>query len=433
MLRMSKVYVSDLSLRLSRSADGPDEIEMDTSRPQEASCKAHIPTEMDHISRLMTASSQRESPATQCWVPCTCNSAGRSIQHAIPETRNVRARKPRLDLGSLEEETQQFKYLEVLEKPTSLFDLEMSEFCLNYSFDYTPCRTVKVASAQTDGCSCFSHQLEASIQSVVFRDLEGKFTSIRIDGQFENPEGHIGISVEITDADGLRYYGTSVVTVTACRDIRVISHLKVKCTFHNHRVRLEGSLAWRVPRPISISHHNLTDKESIRNQLYTQKTMLEKNVREQKKSEDRMQRNYVDATLRVSKLKKKILENQKYGGKTGRDSTLNGGDQNTGNGRSTCDGDLLPESNLEVQLLHSRAERAEIWRYYHNEKNIRQKNENHLQLLNSMYNCINQTADIASDGSDSLSLDADHDSRDPNSILASAVICPICNLTLKYI
>jgi len=138
-------------------------------------------------------------------------------------------------------------------------------------------------------------------------------------------------------------------------------------------------------------------------------------------------------------LKKKILENQRLGGVTGRndsfDSTLNGGDQETDNGRGTRDGDLLPETDLEVQLLHSRAERAEIWRYYHNEKNTRQKNENHLELLKSMYQCINQSVEsaTASDGSDSISLEPDADMNHVGSGLASAIICPICNLTLKYI
>jgi len=307
MLRMSKVYVSDLSLRLSRSADGPDEIEMDTSRREDAPCKPYLPTEMDHISSLMKASSQRDGPSTACWVPCNCNSAGRSIQHKNPE-RGLR-RKPKLDLTSLEEPSHHFKYLELLEKPQSLFDLKMSEFCLNYSFDYTACKTVKVAGTQTDGCSCFSHQLEPSIQSIVFHNLEGKFTSIRIDGQFEDPDVQIGISVEIVDADGLRYHGTSVVQVTACRDMHVIPHMSVKCVFHNSRIRMEGSLAWRIPRPISLSHHNLTNKESIRKQLYSQKTMLERSVHEQKRSEDRMQRNYVDATLRVYSMQSnKILK-----------------------------------------------------------------------------------------------------------------------------
>jgi len=143
------------------------------------------------------------------------------------------------------------------------------------------------------------------------------------------------------------------------------------------------------------------------------------------------------STFKVSKLKKKILENQRLGGVTGRndsiDSTLNGGDQETDNGR-TRDGDLLPETDLEVQLLHSRAERAEIWRYYHNEKNTRQKNENHLELLKSMYKCINQTVESSttSDGSDSV-LEPDADVNQIGSGLASAIICPICNLTLKYI
>ena len=86
---------------------------------------------------------------------------------------------------------------------------------------------------------------------------------IIIDGQFEDPEVQIGISVEIIDADGLRYHGTSVVQVTACRDMHVIPHMSVKCVFHDSRIRMEGSLAWRIPRHISLSHHNLTDKESI--------------------------------------------------------------------------------------------------------------------------------------------------------------------------
>lgn len=227
-----------------------------------------------------------------------------------------------------------------------------------------------------------------------------------------------------------------VVPVTTCEDIYVITHLNVKCVdhFRSQHVRLCGSLAWKIPRPLIISQHDLLEKESIRSQLFSQKRILEKSVGEQKKTEDRLQNNYVEATLRVSKLKKKILEGKRQGGVTLVNPTLKGGDHKTDNGRTnTRDGDLLPETDLEVQLHHTRAERAEIWRYYHNEKNSRQKDENHLHLLTAIYNCITNSGEnsTASDGSDSMSTLEPDTATEPNNTAVS-IICPICSLTLKF-
>merc|ERR1719461_2522013 len=72
------------------------------------------------------------APTTPCWISCAC-SAGQSAQHVNGVGSDWD--ESELDLSLLEEDMTQQGFLKDIPKPESIFNIQMSEFCLNSSLN----------------------------------------------------------------------------------------------------------------------------------------------------------------------------------------------------------------------------------------------------------------------------------------------------------